>query len=76
MSAEALKHYGDRLGEKPPPPHNVIGPYKTSPEATTWREYMMWAMLRIRDKHGHLRPLILNRAQQDLERLAPIATSC
>ncbi len=66
-SSEFLKWCGRRLEEKPPEERR-IGPYKTSPEATNWREYLMWAMLKIRDKHGHLRRLILNRAQQDLER--------
>lgn len=67
VTAEMLKLCGDWLDEKPSLDHR-IGPWKTSPEATTWREYLMWAMLKIRDKHGHLRQLILNRAQQDLER--------
>jgi hypothetical protein len=66
-STEFLKWCGQRLEEKPPMERR-IGPYKTSPEASTWREYLMWAMLEIRDKQGHLRRLALNRAQQDLER--------
>jgi hypothetical protein len=67
LTADVLKACSNHLDEKPSPDY-VLGKYKTSPQATTWREYLMWAMLRIRDKHGHLRPLILNRAQQDLER--------
>ncbi len=66
-SREMLTWCGARLDEKPPLERR-IGPYKSSPEAETWREYLMWAMLRIRDKRGHLRKLVLNRAQQDLER--------
>ncbi len=34
----------------------------------TVRELVMYAMLKIRDKHGHLRRLRLNRAQRDLEK--------
>ncbi len=67
LTAEVLKGSGDHLDDKPSSDY-VLGKYKTSPQPTTWREYLMWAMLRIRDKHGHLRPLVLNRAQQDLER--------
>src|SRR5580698_8809077 len=67
LTADVLRACSNHLDEKPSPEY-VIGKYKTSPQATTWREYLMWAMLRIRDKHGHLRALILNRAQQDLER--------
>jgi hypothetical protein len=66
-SPEALHWCGTRLDEKPPLDRR-IGPYKTSPESATWREYLMWAMLKIRDKRGHLRKFALNRAQQDLER--------
>jgi hypothetical protein len=64
--AETLKWYGTHLDEKPPSDRRV-GPYKSSPEASTWREYLMWAMLKIRDKRGRLRSLTLNRAQRDLE---------
>ena len=67
LTADVLKACSNHLDEKPSPNY-VIGKYKTSPAATTWREYLMWAMLKIRDKHGHLRQFILNRAQQDLER--------
>ncbi len=67
VSADMLKLCGDHLDAKPSPDHRT-GPWKTSPQANTWREYLMYAMLKIRDKHGHLRPFILNRAQQDLER--------
>ncbi len=65
MTAEGLKWCGSHLDERPPDVRR-IGRYKTSPAASTWREYLMWALLKIRDKNGHLRPLILNRAQQDL----------
>jgi hypothetical protein len=67
LTADVLKARGSVLDEKPPAKHR-IGPYKTSPEARTWREYLMWAMLRIRDKDGQLCKLVLNHAQQDLER--------
>jgi len=67
LTAEVLKACSSHLDEKPPDTCRV-GPYKTSPQPTTWREYLMYGMLRIRDKHGHLRKLTLNRAQQDLER--------
>lgn len=63
---EFLKWCGQRLDKKPPMERR-IGPYKTSPEASTWREYLMWTMLAIRDKRGRLRKLALNRVQQDLE---------
>ena len=75
LTADVLKGSGDHLNQRPSSDY-VLGKYKTSPRATTWREYLMWAMLRIRDKNGHLRPLILNRAQQDLEARARTATSC
>ncbi len=65
-SAEMLKWCGSHLDEKPPD-NRRIGPYKTSPAASTWREYLMWALLNIRDKNGRLRRLVLNRAQKDLE---------
>jgi hypothetical protein len=61
-----LKWCGSHLDEKPPD-NRRIGPYKTSPAASTWREYLMWALLNIRDKNGRLRRLVLNRAQKDLE---------
>jgi len=67
VTIDMLKWCGSHLDEKPPLDRR-IGPWKSSPEANTWREFLMWAMLKIRDKHGHLRKLILNRAQQDLER--------
>jgi len=67
ISVEALKACGGHLDEKPPA-NRRIGRYKNSPEALNWREYLMWALLKIRDKNGRLRNLTLNRAQQDLER--------
>ncbi len=66
MTAEGLKACGSQLDAKPPDVRR-IGRYKTSPEASTWREYLMWGLLKIRDKNGYLRNLILNRAQKDLE---------
>ncbi|MGA2905912.1 MAG: terminase [Candidatus Korobacteraceae bacterium] len=67
LTAEVLKACSNHLGEKPLDSYR-LGLYKTSPQPATWREYLMYAMLKIRDKHGHLRKLTLNRAQQDLER--------
>ena len=67
FSAERLKWVGAHLDEKPPA-NRRLGLYTNSPEASTWREYLMWAMLKIRGKSGHLRKLILNRAQRDLDR--------
>ncbi len=66
VNIEVLKECGGRLDEAPPEYYR-IGRYRNSPRARTWREYLMWTMLNIRDKHGHLRHLALNRAQQDLE---------
>ena len=66
MTADWLKSCGDWLEEKPPL-NRRIGHQKSSPEASTWREYLMWALLNIRDKNGRLRKLTLNRAQRDLE---------
>jgi hypothetical protein len=65
-TAEMLKQCGNHLDQKPPL-NRRIGNHKTSPEASTWREYLMWALLNIRDKNGRLRKLVLNRAQKDLE---------
>ena len=62
-----IKTCGSHLDEKPPD-HRRLGPYTDSPEARTWREYLMHRLLRIRDKNGRLRNFKLNRAQQDLER--------
>lgn len=67
LSVEGLKWVGSRLHEKPFADRR-LGPYKNSPEASCWREYLMCALLRIRGKSGHLRKLELNRAQRDLER--------
>ncbi len=66
-TAEALLWCGSRLQEKPPPDRR-IGLCRIAPEARNWREYLMWCMLKIRDKNGQLRNLVLNRAQQELER--------
>jgi len=67
LSVEMLKWAGGHLEEKPLDSRR-IGPYKNSPEARSWREYLMWALLRIRNKSGRLSSLSLNRAQQDLDR--------
>ena len=48
-----------------PPANRCIGDDKRRPG--TWREYLMYHLLRIRDKHGRLRRFELNRAQKDLE---------
>ena len=64
---EGIKSCGGHLDEKPPE-YRRLGPYVNSPEARTWREYLMYCFLRIRDKDGRLRKFRLNRAQQDLER--------
>jgi hypothetical protein len=62
-----LKWCGSHLDDKPLE-NRRIGRYKNSPEASSWREYLMYALLQIRGKSGHLRKLELNRAQRDLER--------
>ena len=66
MTSELLTACGSCLDEKPPLGRR-IGSDRTSPEASTCREYLMGRLLKIRDKHGRLRPLTLNRAQKDLE---------
>ena len=66
ITAEGLKQCGSQLDVKPPDGHR-IGRDKSAPEAATWREYLMWGLLKIRDKNGRLRNLALNRAQRDLE---------
>ncbi len=66
FSADWLKWCGDHLDEKAND-NRRIGRFKNSPEAS-WREYLMYALLRIRSKSGHLRKLELNRAQRDLQR--------
>ena len=65
--SEDIKRCGGHLDEKPPE-YRRLGPCTNSPEARTWREYLMYEFLRIRDKKGRLRNFRLNRAQQDLER--------
>ncbi len=64
---EWLRWCGARLDSKPPA-NRRIGRFTNSPEAINWREYLMWALLKIRDKNGQLRSLTLNRAQRDMER--------
>ena len=61
-----LKWCGEHLNDKPPE-NRRIGKFVTSPAASCWREYLMWAVLRIRGKDGGLLEFALNRAQQDLE---------
>ncbi len=65
--SNALLWCGSRLDDKPPADRR-IGRCATSPEASTWREYLMWALLKIRDKRGRLVKVTLNRAQADMER--------
>lgn len=67
FSAEMLKWYGTQLEEKPLADRR-IGGFNNSPEARNWREYLMWALLRIRSKSGHLRQFQLNHAQRNLDR--------
>jgi hypothetical protein len=62
-----LKWCGNHLDDRPNDDRR-IGRYTNSPEASSWREYLMYALLQIRGKSGHLRKLELNRAQRDLER--------
>src|ERR1700761_9119226 len=62
-----LKWCGQHLDQKPFD-YRRLGRKKTSPEAHSWREYLMYALLKIRGKSGHLQELLLNRAQRDLER--------
>ncbi len=66
-SVEWLKWCGKHLEEKPFE-NRRLGIYNNSPEASCWREYLMYALLKIRSKGGTLQELLLNRAQQDLER--------
>jgi hypothetical protein len=66
-SADWLKWCGSHLDD-PPPDNRRIGGYGTSPAANSWREYLMWALLKIRNKGGALQPFELNRAQHDLNR--------
>jgi hypothetical protein len=64
---EDIKVCGSRLDQKPPD-YRRLGRYTNSPEAGTWREYLMYWLLHIRGKDGRLRKFRLNRAQQDMER--------
>jgi hypothetical protein len=66
-SAEWLKWCGEHL-EEIPFDNRRIGRCKDSPQANSWREYLIYAMLKIRGKSGLLRNLEPNRAQRDLER--------
>ena len=61
-----LKECGDNLDQHPQALTNWSGPIPRGIESV--RELVMQAMLKIRDKRGHLLPLRLNRAQHDLER--------
>jgi len=64
--SEWLKWCGQHLGEKPFV-NRRLGGNRNSPAAHSWREYLMYALLKIRGKSGHLQKLLLNRAQRDLE---------
>jgi hypothetical protein len=66
-SANWLKWCGSHLDDKARD-NRRIGRYEDSLEPLSWREYLMWALLKIRSKSGELRPFALNRAQRDLER--------
>ena len=66
-SVEWLKWCGEHLEEKPFE-NRRLGVYNNSPEASCWREYLLYALLKIRSKGGTLQELLLNRAQRDLER--------
>jgi len=66
LTAEGMKDCGSLLD-------NLVGlprkpPWKDFSSPVTLREYLMGSILKIRDKNGRLRTLMLNRAQQDLER--------
>jgi hypothetical protein len=63
---EWLKWCGSHLEEKPNDDRR-LGRFRNSPEAASWREYLMYALLKIRAKNGRLCNLVLNRAQHDLE---------
>jgi hypothetical protein len=65
--AEWLKWCGEHLDEEPHE-NRRLGPNTDSPEANSWREYLMYGLLKIRSKSGQLENLLLNRAQRDLER--------
>jgi len=62
-----LKRCGTRLDAQPRPDQRA-GHGKESREAATVREHLIYRLLKIRGKNGSLRNLLLNRAQQDLER--------
>ena len=66
-SVDFLKWCGSRLDEKPPQTRR-IDPHGLSLECSTWREYLLWGLLKIRNKRGRLQSLSLNRAQLDLQR--------
>lgn len=67
MTAEALQTYAPRLGDNPFTGSDV-GPAEAAGFPSTWRGCLMQGLLKIRGKNGRLHKLILNRAQQDLER--------
>lgn len=62
-SLEMVEWCGGRLDESPPG-NRKIGNHL---QPGTWREYLMYHVLRIRDKRGRLCKLHLNRAQKDLD---------
>lgn len=65
MTAAALQQYGPHLDFNPWA-HAVTAPPEGAP--ATIRETLMQGLLKIRAKNGRLRGLVLNRAQEDLER--------
>ena len=68
LTLDGLKLAGGRLDQT----HDdlVVGAGRTVRHALSYREFLMNLLLRIRDKRGCLRPLLLNRAQRDLEETA------
>jgi hypothetical protein len=66
LSVEFLQRCGPLLDRFVLLPQKA--PWKDIARPVTLREYLMGSILRIRDKNGRLRKLMLNRAQQDLER--------
>ena len=67
QSVAFLKWCGERLDEKPFACRR-LGKTSDDPAPDTWREYLMWGALKIRNKGGRLQELVLNRAQHELER--------
>ena len=63
----SLKGCGGRLEAKPDPTQRIGKPGQRR-EPIDVREYLIWRLLSIRGKNGRLGQLMLNRAQQELER--------